>query len=88
MVIQFKTTQTNSQIAAMMSGSQSFAVNIQNGKLQLKYDFNLTGNGTLDLGMGISSNFVLMDLERFTLNCEIILSMKTILFSNIFPLKG
>ena len=65
MVIQFKTTQTSSQIAAMMSGSRSFAVNIQNGKLQLKYDFNQTGNGTVDLGV-INTNkwFVLKITKR------------------------
>jgi hypothetical protein len=51
MIVQFKTTQSNSQIAATMSGNQSFAVNIQSGILKLEYDFSQTGNGSIDIGM-------------------------------------
>jgi hypothetical protein len=51
MAIQFKTTQSSSQIAAMMSGGKYFAINIESKKLMLKYNFNQTGNGTFDLGM-------------------------------------
>ena len=64
MVIQFKTTQANSQIGAMMSGSRSFAVIIQNGKLQLKYDFNLIGNGTFDLGVVNTNKWFVLNITK------------------------
>ena len=51
MAIQFKTTESNSQIVAMMSGSESFALNVRNGTLKLEYSFNQIGSGSFDLGM-------------------------------------
>ena len=58
MIVQFKTTQSNSQIAAMMLGNQSFAVNIQSGVLKLEYDFAQTGNGSIDIGMNFKKMLV------------------------------
>ena len=62
MVIQFMTTQSDSQIAAMLSGNQSFAVNIQSGTLKLKYNFNQTGSGNLDLGMNYKIYLMFVNL--------------------------
>ncbi len=61
-VIQFMTTQSDSQIAAMRSRHQSFAVNIQNGTLMLKYNFNQTGSGNLDLGMKYKTYLMFVNL--------------------------
>lgn len=51
MVLQFKTADPNSELAAMIFGNELFTLNILNGKLVLQYNFNQTGNGTFDLGM-------------------------------------
>ena len=56
MVIQFKTSQSNSQIAATMSERELFAVDIQNGYLKLQYDFSNTENGSISLGTDLSAN--------------------------------
>ena len=51
MVIQFKTTDPNSQIAVMMSRSESFSLNVRSGTLRLEYSFNQIGSRSFDLGI-------------------------------------